>query len=229
MSAGAPDLPWADLADWWCSELASDETYEEVVTPALLEVLETRPNHRYLDLGCGEGRVMRTVGARGVTVYGADINPALLGRVGPRGVVADLPALPIRKDSFDGAYAVLVLEHLADHRQFFRETARVVKPRGALALVANHPVWTAPGSTPITDSDGEVLWRSGAYFTQGKSEIQAGESSVTFHHRSMAQLLNAAASAGWLLELMVEQPHHELTDQAGIPRLLACRWSLQDE
>jgi len=42
----------------------------------------------------------------------------------------------------------------------------------------------------------------------------------------MASLLNAAADAGWSLEEMVEQPHHNYEDQTGIPRLLACRWRL---
>jgi hypothetical protein len=42
----------------------------------------------------------------------------------------------------------------------------------------------------------------------------------------MADLLNAASAAGWSLEEMVEKPHHDLADQPGIPRLLACRWRL---
>jgi hypothetical protein len=58
--------------------------------------------------------------------------------------------------------------------------------------------------------------------------MSAGESSVIFHHRSMSALLNAAADAGWSLQKMVEQPHHEYEEQAGIPRLLAVRWRLHD-
>jgi hypothetical protein len=42
----------------------------------------------------------------------------------------------------------------------------------------------------------------------------------------MSDLLHAAAEAGRCLEHMVEQPHHEIEDQVGIPRLLACRWRL---
>jgi hypothetical protein len=41
----------------------------------------------------------------------------------------------------------------------------------------------------------------------------------------MAMLLNAAADVDWHLEQMIEQPHHEFEEQAGIARLLACRWS----
>jgi SAM-dependent methyltransferase len=141
-------------------------------------------------------------------------------------MVAEVLAVPTRDDIYDGVYSVLTLEHVSDHRAVFAETARVTKPGGVFAIVINHPVWTAPDSTPISDADGEVLWRPGGYFTGGSSQVPAGDSTVTFHHRSMADLLNAAADAGWHLEHMIEQPHHEYEDQVGIPRLLACRWRL---
>jgi SAM-dependent methyltransferase len=219
-------MSWSGLFEWWVAEIAEDPAYEEVVTPLLLDVLRPQPGRRYLDVGCGEGRVMRTVANKGASAVGLDLSYQLVERAGS-GVVADLVAMPLRDDSFDGVYSVLTLEHVEDHGTFFSEAARVAKPGGVLALVINHPIWTAPGSTPISDSDGEVLWRPGEYFSTVSSEVPAGESSVIFHHRSMATLLNAAADAGWHLEQMIEQPHHEFEDQAGIPRLLACRWSLK--
>jgi SAM-dependent methyltransferase len=208
------------------AEIAEDPAYEEVVTPLLLDVLQPQPEARYLDVGCGEGRVMRTVASRGASAVGLDLSQELVERAGS-GVVADLVAMPLRDGSFDGVYAVLTLEHVENHGTFFSEAARVTKPGGVLALVINHPTWTAPGSTPISDSDGEVLWRPGDYFSKGSSQVPAADSAVTFHHRSMATLLNAAAEAGWHLEQIIEQPHHEFEDQAGIPRLLACRWRLR--
>lgn len=213
------------MADWWLSEVESDPAYAEVVTPLLLEVLRPEPGRTYLDLGCGEGRVMREIAAAGAVAHGVDINRDLAGRAG-QAVVADLLHLPMRDDSYDGVFSVLTVEHVADHRAFFAETARVARPDGCLVVVANHPVWTAPGSTPIADADGETLWRPGNYFSDAVTELRAGEATVEFHHRSMAELLSSAASKGWSLESLVEQPHHEYEDQEGIPRLLACRWRL---
>lgn len=189
----------------------------------LLDILSVSQDATYLELGCGEGRVMRALRARGARVHAVEINDELAGHTW--GVaVARLPAIPMRSAAYDGVYSVLTLEHIEDHVTFFSEAARVTKPSGIFALVMNHPVWTAPASTPISDSDGEVLWRPGDYFSSGTSEIPAGGDTVIFHHRSISELLNAAASAGWSLERMVERPHHEHEDQAGIPRLLACRW-----
>lgn len=223
-------MTWPELHSWWTRELEGDPAYETVVTPLLFDVLDVDPEQLYLDLGCGEGRLMRRLGAKGAGVVGVDIAESLALLAADEGpvVVAELPSLGFFLDSVvDAAYCVLVLEHLADEERFFAETARVVRSSGTLSLVINHPSWTAPDSTPITDDDGEVLWRPGEYFSRGSSQIPAGEgASITFHHRSMAQLLNAASHAGWCLVRMVEQPHHDLEDQSGIPRLLACQWRL---
>lgn len=222
-------MSWSELSRWWVDEVAGDPAYEQVVTPMLLEALRPTTGAIYLDLGSGDGRVMREVVKTGAAVHGLDISPELAGRSSQWGptIVGSLPDLGfIEGRPYDGAYSVLVIEHLPDHEAFFRSVAAVVVSGGVLALVMNHPVWTAPSSSPITDSDGEVLWRPGDYFSSGTTEEPAGEGRVTFHHRTLSSLLNAAADAGWALERMVEAPHHEFEDQQGIPRLLTCRWRL---
>jgi SAM-dependent methyltransferase len=222
-------MTWSEMGEWWLTELEGDPAYEEVVTPILFEVLEPVAGALYLDMGSGEGRVMRSVRDRGSQVHGVELNEVLASRsaeVGPT-IVARLPELSfLRSNSYDGAYCVLVLEHIPDYGALFAAVARVVKPGGTLCLVMNHPVWTAPGSTPITDSDGEVLWRPGGYFSEGVTDEPVGKATVRFHHRPLGSILNAAADTGWILERMVETPHHELEDQDGISRLMACRWRL---
>ena len=220
-------MPWSELADWWMSEIVDDPAYEEVITPMLLDILQPQPRRTYLDLGCGEGRVMRAVAGRSAVVHGVELNRQLARlavEIAPT-VLGELPNLGfLGDDSYDGAYCVLVLEHIVDHRGLFREAARVVKMGGRFALVMNHPVWTSPGSTPIEDFDGEILWRPGSYFSTGATDAPAGENRIVFHHRTFSAVLNAAANAGWCLDKVIETPHHDRFDQSGIPRLLACRW-----
>jgi SAM-dependent methyltransferase len=222
-------MSWSDLTDWWLDEITSDPAYDTVVTPMLIDVLEPYQGRTYLDIGCGEGRVMRALATTGAHPIGVELNLALAHRAAETGPVVggSLPRLGfLRDDSVDGAVCVLVIEHIEDHAGLLVELARVVAPGGVFALVMNHPFWTAPGSTPISDADDEVLWRPGSYFEPGSSLERAGEQRIVFHHRSTGDLLEAAASAGWSLERMIEAPHHELVDQAGIPRLMACRWRL---
>lgn len=222
-------MTWSDLSDWWVTEIEDDAAYETVVNPMLLDVLRPEAGRTYLDLGCGEGRVMRALKESGAATHGVDVTPALARRAADSGpvVIGRLPDLGfLRNDSYDGAFCVLALEHIEDEGRFFAEAARAVRPGGVFALVINHPFRTAPGATPISDSDGETLWRPGDYFSRGTTLEPAGDGQMLFHHRDTARILESAAIVGWYLERFVEAPHHELDDQAGIPRLLACRWRL---
>jgi SAM-dependent methyltransferase len=61
-------------------------------------------------------------------------------------VVADAGALPFRDAVAGAVLGVDVLHHLPDPRAFFREAARLLRPRGCLALVEP---WVTPFSFPI--------------------------------------------------------------------------------
>ncbi len=141
--------------------MEGDAAYEEVVTPLLFDMFEVEPGARYLDLGSGEGRLMRAFADRGGEAVGVDANAELAGFSSGQVVVSTVPDAPFSTDSFDGAYMVLTLEHIADHRSVFAEAARVVRPGGVMALVMNHPVWTAPGRhlSPIPRAKCSAAWR----------------------------------------------------------------------
>jgi SAM-dependent methyltransferase len=226
---------WEALSDWWLEEVAGDPVYREDVLPLLLEVLQPRPGVLYLELGCGEGQAMRAVLDRGSGVVGCDLSLELLRRARPATVVrARLPELGwLRPGSVDGAYVVLVLEHLRESSALFRRVAVGVREGGCLALVMNHPAYTAPGAGPVVDpTDGAVLWQWGPYLEETSGREPAGEREVTFVHRPLGDLLSQAARAGWVLERLVERGIGEgaaardplLAEQRHIPRLLGARW-----
>ena len=227
---------WEDLTEWWTEEVADDPAYQEQVLPLVLDLLKPRPGSTYLDVGCGDGRVMAAVREAGATAIGCDLNLELLRLAVDKGgpvVGCRLPDLDwVRPAVFDGAYASLVVEHLIDLDPFFLGLADSVKAGGPLVLVVNHPLFTAPESGPIVDpTDGEVFWRWGTYLEEGYTEEPAGDGLVTFYHRPLATILNAAADAGWSLERVVELgvPHTTsdplLASQGHIPRLLGVRWT----
>ncbi|NNF88056.1 MAG: hypothetical protein HKM97_05995, partial [Acidimicrobiia bacterium] len=104
---------------------------------------------------------------------------------------------------------------------------------GTLAIVSNHPAFTAPGAGPLIDpADGEVSWRWGRYLEPGTSIEPAGSFNLTMHHRSLGDLLSAAARAGWMLDRLDERgPGPAARDrdpllaaQNDIPRLVGLRF-----
>lgn len=227
-------MEWGELATWWRQELRDDPAYEADVTPLVLQLLQAQAGERILDVGCGEGRLMALLASSGASPYGLDLSLDLLRSARMFGPVVrlTLPGLePLDSAAFDAALVSLVLEHLEDEETFFADLGRVVRAGGRLALVMNHPIFTAPESAPIQEDD-EVLWRPGRYFERGFSDERAGEGVIRFYHRTLAELLNAASAAGWDLERLVElgatpsqiERHPALGQQRHIPRLLGAAW-----
>lgn len=230
-----PEEPAWD-PEWWCREIANDPAYQEEVLPLLLRALQPNAGRRYLDMGCGEGQGMRAVQSAGGEVVGCDLSLGLLqqARAAAPVVQSKLPSLQwLRSGTFDGAYAVLVLEHISDIELLFAEAARVVRADGKLAVVANHPAFTAPGAGPLIDpADGEVTWRWGPYLRPGTIVEPGGRVNIHVHHRPLGQILTAAAAAGWYLRSLEEagvgpaaaDRDPLLARQAHIPRLVGIWW-----
>lgn len=225
---------WDEISSWWRREAITDLVYRKDIEPMLQRLVPGDPGV-LIELGCGEGQWLRWLGARGLEAFGCDRSLQLLGEAALSApvVCAALPDLSwIRDRSIDTALSVFVLDLIDDVDTFFAETARVVRPDGQLIVVINHPGFTAPGSGPLLDLDGEVLWRWGTYLEDGSSLQPAGDGHVVFHHRSMGRLLSAAAVSGWALQELEEaalgpaaiarEPGY--IGQEGIPRFLAARW-----
>jgi SAM-dependent methyltransferase len=237
---------WDGLAVWWADEAVTDPAFASDVLPLAVELLDGVEGP-LLDLGCGEGRVLRGLAGSGVQLVGVDANPTLAARASVTAPVvrARLPALDwLAGDVLGGAYAVLMIEHIEDLAALFGATHRAVRSGGVMVVVANHPVFTAEGAAPITGfadseaapstgfADGEVLWRWGSYFSSHPVPTDIGGPTVTFHHRQLGELLTVAADAGWVLETMIERPLSRDTlarmpgyeGQEGFPRLAGFRW-----
>ena len=230
----APD-DWDELTEWWAHEVENDPGYRADVVPLLVELMDP-VGGLTLDLGCGEGQVMRAIAP--ATVVGCDASHRLLLLASSSGPVVrcQLPDLGwLRTDAVAAAYSVLVIEHLPSVAPLFAEVGRVVEDGGTLVIVMNHPAFTPDGAGPIIDkTDGEVLWRWADYLTEGSGVEPAGAGVVTFHHRPLGSILEAASQAGWFLERLVERalgPETVAGDpllggQDQIPRLLGVRWRL---
>lgn len=124
----------ADRAAW---DDDRDDTarHAAIITAAL-------PAGRWLDVGVGPGRVASQL----PDVIGVDLCPAMtVGCPVPHLTVAASGVTPFADDAFDGAYSMLVFQHLPDAqvRAWLAEMCRVVRPGGG--IVAQHTVGDARG------------------------------------------------------------------------------------
>ena len=114
--------------------------YAPSLSAALIEVVGIEPGSRLLDVGCGPGglatALAEVVGAENVTAVDPSEPFAETCRARLPGAdvrVAAAEELPFEDDSFDGAFAQLVVNFMSDAERGVGEMKRVVKPGGTVA------------------------------------------------------------------------------------------------
>lgn len=146
--AGVPPSALADpLAgrDGLLSRLAG------VVWPygALLDALELASHLDVLDIGAGDGGLLRELARRGHTgrLEGLDPKP----ENGVRQGTAE--GLPYPAETFDAVFLLRVLAHLPEPEKALAEARRVLKPDGRIIVAAHgadhlRALWTVLGQVP---------------------------------------------------------------------------------
>ena len=125
----------------------------------------------FLDLGCGDGRLVALAMRNYSKVYGIDITDRRLEEARNRCISSGRPEqigqflaanlnepLPFPNASMDAVAAISVLEHVFDVYTFVRECNRILRPNGVLVVeVPNiayfkHRIRLLLGRLPITSS-----------------------------------------------------------------------------
>jgi SAM-dependent methyltransferase len=87
-----------------------------------------------VDVGCGDGSLMRALAARGASVVGVEVSEAAVARAGERCVLGRADALPLGDASVDVCVLMRSLHHVPAQAmpRAFEECARVLRPGGAM-------------------------------------------------------------------------------------------------
>jgi SAM-dependent methyltransferase len=112
-------------------------------------LLSGGPGPDLLNVGPGQGTFTQALEARGFRVTSVEPSGHALELLGARTagpvVQASAEALPFEDSAFDGAVLGEVLEHVEDDLAGLRETTRVVRPGGVVAIsVPANPAWFGP-------------------------------------------------------------------------------------
>lgn len=112
-----------------------------------LALLGAESGDQLLDVGCGIGDDVRTLGrivGRAGRVVGVDASGAMIAEARRRSEGAELPltfcvadaaSLPFKESSFDGCLAIRTFQHLAEPRRAFSEMVRVARRSGRVVTV----------------------------------------------------------------------------------------------
>ena len=166
---------------------------------------------RTLEVGCGEGRVVRDLEAHGHNVAAVDISFTLLRHATERDrsavfALSDASSLPFRDSSFDLVVAYNSLQVVADMAGTVRESARVLRAGGHLAACVSHPV-TDLAEFESDDEDARLMLRPNYFANEWVDDTVAREGLTmrfTGWTYTLEDYASALANAGFQLSALRE-------------------------
>ena len=158
---------WAAHADEWVRWARRPDHDAYWFYRDAFRVFVPSPGVSTLEIGCGEGRISRDLGALGHRVTATDVVPGLVAaavaaRSADRYCVADAAMLPFATGAFDRVVAYNVLMDVPDMPAAVSEAARVLAPEGILTISIVHP-FTDRGTFAGDHADATFEVR-GSYF-----------------------------------------------------------------
>jgi ubiquinone/menaquinone biosynthesis C-methylase UbiE len=106
---------------------------------AVTSFVGTKPGGRVVEVGCGTGRWLQLLRARGTPVVGMDASFGMLSHARAPILQALAEQLPFPSRSIDRVFCVNAFQHFADKMAFLGEARRVLRPGGRLMTIGLDP------------------------------------------------------------------------------------------
>jgi SAM-dependent methyltransferase len=125
-----------NTSEHWDQRLAHTWDAPERQWPTKNELIASlaKPSDVILDIGCGNGGILRHLQSLGYRrLHGLEISSYAIARLLAAGIEMHrgvLPLIPLPEGSFDVVVASQVLEHIIRRGRFLSEIRRVLKPGG---------------------------------------------------------------------------------------------------
>jgi len=187
---------WGKVADWYNNliEKGEDSYQKKLILPNLIRLIKAGKGDVIVDLACGQGFFAGEFAKSGARVIGIDVSSELID-IAKQNKSVEFHVSPAHKLNFlqDGSTSkvliILSLQNINNAQDVIRETSRVLKPKGKLLIVLNHPAFRIPkASSWGWDEARKVQYRRlDSYLSESSEEIQMRpgdkpwEKTISFH------------------------------------------------
>ncbi len=195
---------WEANAALWTAAVrdGSIESRRLVTDKALLAAIDRLAPQRLLDLGCGEGWLVRRLAEAGVEAMGIDGSPTLIAQAeklgGGRFLALDYHGLVTEPERLGGPFDCIVANFALLEEELeavLSACARLLTAEGSMMIQTLHP-WTQPD--PYQDG-----WRQEDFAAMGAEGWRA----MPWYFRTLGSWV-ALLHAGGLRLTRLEEPRH---------------------
>ncbi|MCC7053893.1 MAG: class I SAM-dependent methyltransferase [Gemmatimonadaceae bacterium] len=200
---------WTDNADAWTKVVREGLVPSRLAgtDAAIVEACLACGTGTLLDVGCGEGWLVRAVAAHGLRATGVDVSPPLIAQATALGggefAVATYEALQHDAGLAAGPWSVIACNFslLADPVHPLLAALRARLDAGGVLLIQTVHPWTARGDAPYASG-----WRTEAF----DAFAVPFPTPMPWYYRTLTSWLGEIATAG-LRVTRVQEPLHPAT------------------
>jgi len=235
MKNSPKDTSWNKVADWYDNLLKDDDSYQaKVILPNLLRFLDLKKGEQVYDLACGQGYFANVFAHVGASVTASDLSKKLIETAKKDAkekisfyITPAHRAQFLKDNSIDTIVIVLAIQNIENVNDVLIECKRVLKEKGRIVFVLNHPAFRVPQGSDWYFFDGiqsRIVYR---YLSESKVSIDMtpGEkdkkkkiSTISFH-RSLQYYVKLFAKNDFAITRLEEWISHKQSQNG--PRQLA--------
>lgn len=218
---------WGKVADWYNNLIEKDkDSYQrKLILPNLIRLVEAKRGEVILDLACGQGFFARELAKLRAKVIGVDISPELINIAEQdKSVeyhVSQAHKLDfLKNESIDKIVIILSLQNIENTNDVIEETSRVLKKKGKLFMVLNHPAFRIPKESSWGwDEARKVQYRRlDSYLSESKETIQMHpgdkpwQKTISFH-RPLQYYFKLLIKNNLLVSRLEEWSSHKTSEE----------------
>lgn len=217
---------WGKVANWYNNLIEKDEdSYQKkLILPNLIRLVEAKKGEVIVDLACGQGFFAREFAKLGAKVTGVDISPELI-EIAKQDKTIEYHVSEANKLNFlqnqsvDKVLIILSLQNIENANEVIIEINRILKVKGKLFLVINHPAFRIPKASSWGWDEGRKIQfrKIDSYLSESKEKIQMHpgdkpwQQTISFH-RPLQYYFKALGKNNLFVSRLEEWSSHKVSE-----------------
>ncbi len=221
---------WNANAAFWDERMgdAGNGFVNQLIWPAVTELLALQPGERILDVACGNGLYARRLAALGAEVVAFDFAQSMIDHAAQYktehaahityytcDATNEAALVQLGEQQFDAALCNMALMDMAEIDPLMRALVRLLKPDGRFVFAISHPCFNQAKASHVAemeDREGDIVTtysvKIRGYMTPRMAHglaIVGQPQPQLYFDRPLHQLLGAGFAAGFVMDALAER------------------------